>query len=149
MALAFATVTNSIAALSVSGVTIKDIDECIAEVLERDCPLIQPGPIFITNLSVERDSQGPGSSALKTATYTFNYRMFFAPAGAGRGYFDLFDGMIAKAGLFLDAIITDDALTGTVDISPVGVLDFGIVTDPSEVAFHGCDFQLQVQEFVN
>jgi len=150
MALAITTITNSIAALSVSGVTIQDVDEIIEHVKERDCPLVQPLPNgFVNGLSVTRDSQGPGSIALKTVRYTLTYRLMYAAVGTGRGLFDVYDDMITKAGLFLDALLADDALSGSVDITPMGALNFGLVGDPAGNVFHGCDFQLQVMEFVN
>ena len=150
MALQFATVANSIAAVSVSGVTIKDIDEIIEFVSARDCPLVQPVPNgFVSGLNVERDSQGLGSVAMKTVMYTLTYRLMYAPIGTGRGLFDVYDDMVAKAGLFLDALISNDALTGTIDITPTGALNFGPVLDPAGNSFHGCDFQLKVMEFVN
>jgi len=41
MALAITTVTNSIAALSVTGLTIKDVDEILYAPTDRECPLLQ------------------------------------------------------------------------------------------------------------
>lgn len=144
------TVPNSIAAMSVSGVTIKDVDEIVDSVTDRACPIIQPIPNgFVTDFSVERDSQGPGSTALQTVMYTLNYRLMFAPVGTGRGLLGVWADMLVKARLFLDAIIANDDLAGTVDIRPVGALNFGPVSDPAGNQFHGCDFALRVQEFVN
>jgi len=150
MAAAIATVTNSIAALSVSGVTLKDMDEILEQVEERDGPIIQPIPNgFVTDLGAERDSFGDPSQALKTLNYTLNYRLMYIPLDAGRGLFDVYDDMVAKAFLFIDAVLANDDLSGSVDVTPVGALNFGPVVDPAGNQFHGCDFQLRVQEFVN
>ena len=57
-----ATVATSIAALSVSGVTLKDTDEIPEEVFSRHCPVLFPDPDdFITNLRIEPQSLGVGT----------------------------------------------------------------------------------------
>jgi hypothetical protein len=53
------------------------------------------------------------------------------------------------AGYVIDAVILNDTITGCVDIRPRDVINMGIVNDPSEKEYYGCDFQFEVMEFVN
>lgn len=150
MALAIATVADSISKLTVSGVILKDIDEIPSSVADRDTPMIIPRPDgFISNFRFQRDSFGAGGDAKITVRYTLLYRLLAAKVGSGRGLFDVYDTMITKTGLFLDAIIANDAITGAVDIIAAGVENVGGVGDPAGNIFHGCDISIDVMEFVN
>jgi len=150
MALAFATITDSIAGISVSGVTIKDIDEIPESVLVRDCPIMYPEPDgFISGLTYTRDSTGPGSTALATVTYNMTYAFLYTPVGAGRGLFDIYDDMLTKVGLIIDAIIISDGITGVVDLTIGDAIQFGAVPDPAGNMFIGTRLIFAIMEFVN
>jgi hypothetical protein len=146
MALQFAAVANSIAGLSVSGVTLTDVDE-IPQAGDTRTPSIIPAPNWMSDFTMERMSFGGGSSALMDLRYTLTYRLLYAPVGSGRGFVGVVDKMIDKLALFLDAVIAVDTLTGLVDITPAGVSGFGVVTDPSDNKFWGCDISLSILEF--
>jgi hypothetical protein len=150
MALAFTTITDSISSLVIEGVNIRDIDELSEGVTARECPVLYPEPVnFISNFELVRDSTGPGATALQHATYDLTYTFLYAPIGAGRGLFDVYDESIEKVGLILDAIITNDAITGLVDLRPQDTINIGPVADPSGAIFHGCQLVFSVMEFVN
>ena len=150
MALAFATITDSIAAISVSGVTIKDIDEIPESVAVRDCPIMYPEPDgFISGLTYTRDSTGPGSTALATVTYNMTYAYLHTKVGVGRGLFDIYGDMLTKVGLILDAIIISDGITGVVDLTIGGAIQFGAVPDPAGNMFIGTRLVFAITEFVN
>jgi len=151
MALSIQTVTNSIAALSVSGVTLYDIDEIPAEGKSRDVPMIIPRPDgFISNFLYERKSFGPETVAAIDISYTLTYRLLHSKIGSGRsGLFDTYADMVAKVSLFLDAIIASDTITGAVDVQPFSIGEFGPVADPMGEAFHGCDIGINILEYVN
>ena len=148
MAIALATVADSIAALTVSGVTLKDVDN-IPEDVTGMGPLIIPAPNYLTNFTMERMSFGGGSSAEMDVKYTLNYRLLFAPVGAGRGFIGVVDVMVDKLALFLDAILAIDTISGCEDITPSGVSNFGVVTDPAGNQYFGCDISLDVLEFTD
>ena len=149
MALALATVTNSIAALSVTGLTIKDLDEIPAKADPRQATLLAL-PAFVTAFEMVRDSFGGGSEAKMSASYTLNYRLLYAPAGQGRaGTLENYDNMVALVTAFLDAAMAIDELTGAVDIVPAGITNMGLVNDPADNQWIGCDIALRVLEFVN
>ena len=124
MTLALATVTNSIAALTVTGLTIKDIDE-IPPDCARLCPVMFPEPLnFITNFTSTRDTFGPAAIANKTAEYDMNYTFLYVPLSTGRTGLDTYDEMMAMVSLIQDEILENDDLAGVTDISPQGVVDF-------------------------
>ena len=147
MALAIATVVDNISKLSVSGLVIKDMDEIPGSVDARQ-PTLIPLPDFLTDYAMERDSFGGGSTAKMTVNYTLNYRLCYAPVGAGRPL-EWFDNMVSMVGLIMDAVMAVDTLGGTVDIVPAGVRNMGIVNDPGDAGFYGCDLAFKVEEFVN
>ncbi len=149
MAISTVTVADSISKLSVSGVTLKDLDEIPNGVLSRDCPLILPAPDFIQIASIERDTFGSGSGAKWTFNYTLNYRLFYKPVGSERTLGDIYPTLVAKAMLFVDAIVAGDDLTGAEDTNFGGLSAFGVVIDPSEELFWGCDIQINIMEFIN
>ena len=150
MVLAIATICESIAALDVEGVKMRDLDEIPEEVLARECPVIFPRPDgFISSFAVERDSFGGGSTAKMTATYVLTYRFLQAPVASGRGLFEVYNKMVINAFAFLDAVIAVDVMSGLIDIQVNNTLNFGPVSDPAGNIFHGCDIELQVMEFIN
>ena len=152
MALQIATVADSIAGLTVAGVTLKDIDEIITEGTKRNTPVIIPRPDgFLSGFVYERESFGTGDVAAANVTYTLTYRLIHSKIGTGRSkVIAKYSDMVAKVGLFLDAIIANDTITGAVDIQAASVSEFGPVSDPAGSAiFLGCDIGIQVTEFVN
>jgi len=143
------TVADSIAKWSVSGVTVKDLDEIPNKGLTRDCPLILPAPDFIQVASIERDTFGSGAGAKWTFDYTLNYRLFYKEAGTERILGNIYPALVSKAMLFVDAVIAGDNLTGAIDANFGGLSGFGLVPDPVDTLFWGCDIQILITEFVN
>ena len=143
MALSITTVTNSIAALSVTGVTIKDIDEIPTSVDAYDCPILYPEPVdFVTNLTVTAASFQGKYDVEYDLTYTFLY----AQIGEGGGLFDHYSGFVAKVCLILDRILLSLNITGSVTLEWNGAVNFGPVYDPVMNVFHGCNIVLHVLE---
>ena len=147
MALGIATIANAIAALSVTGLTIKDVDEIPAEADPRLSTLI-PLHEYMTDFEVELDSFGGGSTAKMTVWYTLGYRLLFKPLGAGRE-FEYQANMIAMVAAFLDAVLAIETISGCEGIIPISITNMGNVVDPAENWYVGCDIHLRVQEFVN
>lgn len=148
MAVSAATVATSIAALSVSGLTIKDLDAIPQEVTARDCPVMFPDPSrFLTDLSIEVDSYG-SAAAKKTVRYTLNYILAYRVVGEERGLYKIYQGFVQKVCLLLDAMLANDALSGCIDSTPTG-LTLGVVQDPAGKSFHGCLIPIRIMEFYN
>jgi len=149
MALRVATISNSIAALSVSGLVLKDIDEIPAEVGDRT-PILIPMPDYMTDFEMVRDSFGSGDTAKMTVQYTLNYRLCYIRAGAGRAnVLEYFDNMVSMCAAIMDAVLAIGVFTGAEDIVPVGIVNMGIVNDPADQPYYGCDLSFRVLEFVN
>ena len=143
-----ATVFNSIAALSVAGVTLKDVDEIPEAVLVRHCPVLFPDPDTpVSNVRVEPQSTGAGTDGLNDVRYTLNYVYLHAPVGEGRYITKNVSGMVAKAVLILNALIANDAVTGSIDIEPRIEGEFGVMVDPSGAQFWGFRLAIDVLEF--
>jgi len=151
MGLQIVAVCNSIAALTVVGVTFKDIDEIPEDANAMDVPMIIPKPDgFITGFGYGRKSLGPGTTAAIDITYILTYRLLHSEGGEGMsGIFSTYSDMVVKAAAFLDAVIANDTITGAINIEPVSIPIFEPVTDPLGRWFHGCDIGIEVTEFVN
>lgn len=150
MALSFTTITNTIAALSVAGVTFKDIDE-VPTSGDR-VAIITPLDNFITNFSLDDMTLGAPSVREMTVTYTLNYRLLLVKIGAGRSnVIEAYNDLTTKIGLFLDAVLAMDDTTGVEDLvpSPSAVTNFGQVMAPDGEIYFGCDFHLDCTEHVN
>ena len=152
MTLSFQTISNTIAALSVSGVTLKDIDE-VPTTGDR-VPIILPRPDFITNFGLVEEETAMGAPSVRpmTVRYTLNYRLLFKEAGVGRSNtIEALNGLTEKIGLFLDAVLAMDDTTGVEDLVPSAnaVTNMGLVNAPNDEEYYGCDFHLDITEHVN
>ena len=140
------TVTDSIAGLIISGVTIKDIDQ-IPEAARLLTPLIIPQPNnFVTDLSVTFETFGSNGSAKMNTNYTLNYVFLFCEVG-GLSAFAAFSGLIEKLSAILVAIDSNDAISGAVDVKINSIGHLGVITDPAGVEFWGLEFSLRVLEY--
>ena len=142
----FATVADSISALSISGVTVKDVDAIISTYTAAPKTLAPRPDGYISNITVTRDSFGTGGAEKLTLSYTLTYRYYHTSLGVQLNFAD-FAAMIANIELIAEAFITNDALTGLIDLTLEGIGEVGPVNDPSGAMFHGCDFILRITEF--
>jgi hypothetical protein len=147
-------VAKAISELNVEGLIIKDIDEIPAEVGQRSPAVLIPLPDFIGEFSMVRDSYGGGSSAAMTVNYTLGYRLLFQPIGTSRAMsLVVFLGLTEMIGLIWDAVLAIDVLDTdfdeVVDLVPTSITNMGIVNDPADNVFYGCDMTFEVTEFVN
>lgn len=149
MPLAIATITDSIAALTISGVTVKDKDELREGWTAYDCPLLVPLPNgFVSAVNIQPVSFGSGSGRQLNVTYSLTYRYFHAPIGRG-DITQTWSEMVDKVFSIFDAIAANDKLNGLIDLQLASVSEFGVVVDGANNQYHGCDITLRVLEFVN
>lgn len=142
-----ATVANSIAAISISGVTMLDIDQ-IPQSGSLITPVLFPQPGgWLSDIAPTRESFGTGASGAINFMYTLHYVFLFAEAGSGLSQLDNISPLVAKLKLILEALLTNDVLTGLVDMMPAGVEGLGIVQDPSGNQYWGALFSLRCLEF--
>ena len=143
----FSTITNSIAALSISGVTIKDIDE-IPQSASLLLPILFPRPNdFVTEFSQQFMSLGSNGAAKINFEYNLNYVFLYAEAGSGLGTYELYNGLITKLSAILVAFASNDAITGLVDLQTSTIGSIGIVEGPSGQQYWGLMLSLHVLEF--
>jgi len=148
MTLSTTTITNSIAALSITGVTIKDIDEIPEGVLERQCPILYPEPDgFIRNLVVAPMAFGTAGSGPFDVDYDITYTFLYKPLGTSRALLSTYPTMLALALTIVDKIIVSDLVTGAVTLEFAGFEDFGMANDITGTPFIGTRMLFHVKEF--
>ena len=141
------TVSASIAALSISGVTIKDVDE-IPDTVNNLCPVLMPQPNnFVTDIQVVRQSFGSNGTQKLDCNYTLNYLFLYAEVGSGIGAFAPYSGLLTLLTTTLNVILNNDSVTGLVDMSLAGVSNVGVVTDPSDREYWGVQIALRCLEY--
>jgi len=150
MALGIATILDSIKALSVSGVTIREMTEVPEKITTRDCPVLFPKPTgFITDLKVTPVAFGDPGTRPYNVEYNLHYLYAHAQVGTDRKLALSIDAALVKIFLILDAIIAADNLSGTVEFQAANFDAFGPIIDPSGQAFVGCELTFHVMQFVN
>jgi hypothetical protein len=151
MSLSISAITAGIAALSVSGVTIKDMSGIPEQVQGRDCPMFYPHPdSFIQGGA----GSGEGLETFGTPTTrmwlfnrAFRYVYLHAPVGSERGLYVHYSAMCAKADAIAEAIT---ALNVTqVDVMAITYSAFGVLQDSAGSSFYGFTLDIVVREKVN
>lgn len=144
-----AAVLNAIAALSVTGVDILDTDEIPESADGIRQPVIYANPDgLITDFVYTRQSFGAGGMEKADIEYTLSFRLCHTPVGSGRGLMDIYPDVVTVAVAFMEAIMTNDSLTGAIDVQFAGITRFGIVLDPSDKVYEGADFAIRIKEYV-
>jgi len=148
MTLSVVTIADSISKLSVTGVTIKDINEIPDSVNDGDCPMVIPKPDgFLSDFELERMAMASGTANVWNVEYTLTYRFLHSEIGLGLGILDAYPGMVDKVCDFIDRMLISDTITGAVDLTVEDISTFGPVADPSGKMFHGCDIAFRILEF--
>ena len=142
MGLALATVADSISKLSVSGLTIEDVDDMS---ISYNSPTLAPLDTYISNFELEYESQGSGDTALMTVHYDLTYRLHYKRIGSDRDL-KAVDGLTDMVVAILDAVISIATLTGAIEILPSSVRT-GVVAAPDGTGWFGADFVFRVMEY--
>lgn len=148
MSLYLSSICTAISNLSITGVTIKDVDELAASWQSLPNVLYpninQPG--FVTGFSVEYPTVNRGTDAMMDVSYTLNYRFLGTQVGSlsniGTAYGDALTKM-----LLIVASILDNAspYSGQV-LMTLGEVSIGLKEDPAGNMYHGADFALNITE---
>jgi len=147
MTLAITTVCTSIAALTVAGVKICDLDN-VPPSGERITPILFPDPANpISNIECITESFGGGSSRLMDVDYDLNYIFLYTEMGAGRTGLDYLEGCILKVQAIYDEVLEIDTFTGGVDILPTSSIQPTVIDDPSGKHYYGCMMTFHVKGF--
>ena len=144
----FTTVADSISKLTVTGVTMKDIDQ-VPDSAQMLCPIMFPQPDnFVTNINVERVTVGSGGTAKMDMTYTLNYVFLQAEIGSGISAFSAYSNIIGNLATIIGVILANDNITGAVDLTLNTIGEIGAITDPAGNQYWGVLFSFNVLEFV-
>ena len=141
------TVTNSIAALSITGVIVKDSDEITDSLGMSGTALLVPRPDnFLTGLSIVR---GELSGQKLTVRYTLNYQYFLSVIGGGLGgIFSVYQGMLTNIAKIIVAFSNDATLTGALDNGYPGFGRLGPIQDAAGNNYHGCEVSIPITQFL-
>jgi hypothetical protein len=143
---AFTTITSSIAALSISGVTIKDVDE-IPQSARLLCPVLLPQPNdFVTDFAPTFQTFGSNGTPKIDLEYTLHYVYLHCEAGAGLSQLEIYSGLMTKLSAILVALLSNDAVTGLVDMKPE-IGNIGVIEDPTGTQYWGILISLRILEF--
>jgi hypothetical protein len=152
MSLDAGAIATGIAALTVTGISIKDITAIPEQVQPRDCPILFPSPNGWMAGGNGEPSNGPATFGSPTGRMwvfnrVLNYVYLHSSIGAGRGLIDNIPGMSDN----VDAIITKllELDLAQVDIQNISIGAFGELNDPGGNSFFGTTIAVTVREKVN
>ena len=151
MALNSAGISAGIAALSVSGVTIKDVTAIPENVFDRDCPIFFPMPgNWLDGGDAAGDEEttfGTPSTRLWHFHRTLRYVFLHSAVGTGRGNKDNYADAVSKLESITSTITTLDV--SGVDVEKITHTPLGILNNPAGKKFLGCEVMITLQERIN
>ncbi len=148
IAVSFSTVADSISNIAISGVTVKDINQ-IPDSASMLCPLLMPQPNgFVSEITPTFETFGSNGTPKINLSYTLNYVLLHSEVGSGISAFDGYSDLMAKLELIFEAIFSNDAITGAVDLKLQSVSNVGVVTDPAGLDYWGVQLSFRVLEYV-
>lgn len=149
MALNSAGIHTAIAALSVSGVSIKDLSGIPMAVAERDCPIFFPLKKIGGTAEPSTGSVTFGTPSTRYWLFNreFEYIYLHTPVGTGRNIAEHYAAMSAKEDLILTALLTLDV--DGVDVMNVRTTEYGQEVGPADTAYFGFKVIITLREKVN
>ena len=149
MSLQIAAVANAIEAMSIAGLTIKDLDNIPTEVQRRGAYMI---PMIDNPSDMAFSPEAFWSAGLRfyEVKYSLNYRLLFEPIGTGRiKTFESVAGNVAMIGAILDKLLdTNPTISGVEELLPQSV-SAGVVDAPDGAKWWGADISIRITEYVN
>jgi hypothetical protein len=148
-ALFLSSIADAISHISISGVTVKDVNELSAQWISLPDVLYPNPDQFITNYTNEFVSVLRGDTAPVNVHYTLNYRFLHVQVGdmaaMPKSYSDLLD----KVAAIINAIQAVHApYSGRVDMV-IGGISLGPRDDPAGNQYFGADIALNITEMQN
>ena len=144
MAVKITTAAGLIAALSITGLKIRDLDE-IKELMQiGDLPCLVPHPgDFITDFATIPANNANSKS---DETYTLRYRLYYSRITGAVKFFGPYANMVLMIEKILNKFITGDYLSGAIYVKP-RIERVGGVEDHAGNIYHGADFAFDITEF--
>ncbi len=151
VSLNLANIANSISALSISGVTVKDKDEIVGSWTSLP-NVLYPNPDgegWITGFGLDYPTVKQGADAKIDISYTLNYRFLGVQIGDISIITAAYSALVDKLILIINTIIAMDApYSGAVEMR-VGGVSIGVRRDPAGNNFYGAAFALNIVEMQN
>ena len=151
MTLSTSSITAGIAAINISGLSIKDITAIPEQVQPRDCPILFPHPVqFIQGGAGGEEGLetfGTPTSRFWLFNRTYRYLFLYAPVGSTRGMVDIYSGYVSKIDSIMESITELDVTD--VDVRNISVSELGVIEDPAGSKFYGCTIDIMFREKVN
>jgi hypothetical protein len=147
MSLNTAAITSGIAALTGTGITIKDIDAIPDTVQDRDCPVMFPAPVELSGGYEDAPSTFGITTAFWICSRTLRYTYLHAQAGMKRNISEHYAAMLVTADLLIEKIM--ELNVANVDVESVSISQIGAYEDPAAVLYYGFTVDVRVREMVN
>ncbi len=148
-ALLLVSIVDAIANISISGVTVKDVDQLSASWIALPNVLYPNDENFIDNFLVQYDSLLEGADAPETISYTLNYRFLGTQVGDMATMPVGYSNVVTKLAAIINALIAvPSPYAGRVNMK-VGACPLGPRTDPAGNQYYGADIALLIQEMQN
>jgi len=146
VSLKLANVADAIAAISISGVTVKDKDQIVGN-WEAVQNVLYPNPNgWITGFKIEYATVMQGTTAPMDIYYTLNYRFLSVQVGDISTFPASYSALVDKLILIINAIIATPApYAGNVEMTITDVA-IGPRTDPAGNNYFGADFSVNIME---
>ena len=149
VSLLLANIANSISAISISGVTVKDKDQIVGNWTPTPNVLYPNPDGWITNFSIEYDALMQGATAPMTISYQLNYRFLGVQVGDISTFPVSYSALVDKLVLIINALIAVYApYSGKVEMILNGVT-IGARQDPVGNNYFGADITLNISEMQN
>ncbi len=148
-ALFLANITNAIAALTISGVTIKDIDEVVGSWIQTPNVLYPNMDDFVTNFAITYPTFVQDGTGPVDVDYTLNYRFLSTQVGDLATVPVQFGNIMTKAIAIANALLVVRAPYDGRILMSIGSIAVGARNDPAGNQYFGADIPLNIQEIQN
>lgn len=142
------TISASIASLSLTGIINKGIT-AIPDTASMLTPIVFPQPNdYMTNVKPEFVSFGSNGTAKMDLSYTLNYVYLHCEIGSGLTTYDIYSALITNLVVIIVAIMSNDAITGLIDMQLGNISTIGAIKDPAGNQYFGVLFSLNILEHI-
>jgi hypothetical protein len=155
MTLNTAAIATAIAALTVSGVTMKDITGIPKAIKKADCPIFFPHPEEWEQGMNSASDNYVGQATVYDAVHTFRYIYLHGLSIAANPMSSIYSAMAGKADLIYSALASLNTLPGVLTVTSIRRSRFGEIAAPAagntsiRDIFYGCFFEIEIKEMSN
>jgi hypothetical protein len=142
-------IADAIAAISISGVTVKDKDQIVGTWISSPGVLFPNPENWITDFGVEFASLLQGVEAPINVSYTLNYRYLGSIVGDISSFPSAYSALVDKLVLIINAMLAvSSPYSGRINMV-LGPVDIGPKEDLQGDTYFGADIALRIEELQN